>query len=450
MPADGRSIMPAALQRAHRVALGCLTAWLVACGGGGGVDPAAPAPSAAVTPGAVALDTTDLDPAAAAQLANDEPGESGAEAVPATTSAVDDAGASTPEVETPSPTAPAPAIEPPPSAEPPLAEPPTDTPPTAEPPASRPADDPTWGLEAGASVEPTGDGQMAVLSGLSPLAGSLSDATGTPFDVDPGRLSVQYQGGDASERLARVAADPSNPANHVLEFLLQAANVRDADGNAVKGRVQLNAYAVETVRAREVRLRMRMKLADGFEQLRSLDRAFRWLTLSEWWNDAGWTGQAYPFRITVDVTKPVAQAGSRLFFGVRAETLNVATQKWDTTVWSQLNTAVPVPLGEWVTLEYHFREGDASEGRFYMAMVPDDGQRVVLFDHRGWTHHPDNPAPDGLTHLNPAKLYTSKVVIDHAAAAGHPLRVHWDDLGFRLCRQRFDAATSPCRPETFR
>ena len=112
MPADGQSIMPAALQRARRVALGCLTAWLVACGGGGGVDPAAPAPSAAVTPGAVALDTTDLDPAAAAQLANDEPGESGAEAVPATPPAADDAGASTPEVETPSPTAPAPATDP--------------------------------------------------------------------------------------------------------------------------------------------------------------------------------------------------------------------------------------------------------------------------------------------------------------------------------------------------
>jgi hypothetical protein len=82
--------------------------------------------------------------------------------------------------------------------------------------------------------------------------------------------------------------------------------------------------------------------------------------------------------------------------------------------------------------------------------VPDGGTRVVLFDQRGWTHHPDNPAPDGLTHLNPVKLYTHRALIEHAAAAGHPLRVLWDDIGFRLCRQHVDPATSPCRPETFR
>ena len=270
------------------------------------------------------------------------------------------------------------------------------------------------------------------------------------FDVDPGRLTVQYQGGDASERIARVAPDPADSSKHALEFLLRAANVRDADGTAVKGRVQMNAYATESVRAKEVRLRARMYLSEGFTDLRRLPQSFGWLTVSEWWNDAGWTGQAYPFRVSVNIVKPAAVAGSRLYFGVRAETLNLATNKWDKTIWSQTNADVPVPVGRWVTLEYHFREGDANEGRFYMAMVPDGGERVVLFDHRGWTHHPGNPSPDGLTHLNPLKLYTSKALIDYARNAGHPLQVFWDDIGFRLCRERLEPATSPCRPETFR
>jgi hypothetical protein len=80
-------------------------------------------------------------------------------------------------------------------------------------------------------------------------------------------------------------------------------------------------------------------------------------------------------------------------------------------------------------------------------MVPDGGARQVLFDVRNWTHHPSDPAPDGITHLNPIKLYTSKAVIDAARNAGEALAVDWDDLAFRLCRERQAASMSPCAPE---
>lgn len=310
--------------------------------------------------------------------------------------------------------------------------------------------EPTLDLESGEIVMSTGEGQTALLQGQTVTTKASGGNAAVGFDVDPGPLTLQYQGGNETERVAQVRVDPTDGQNHVLEFLLMAPNVRDDDGVPLKGRVQLNAYAADTVRSKEIRLKLRMNLADGFEQLRSLDSSFRWLTLSEWWNDAGWTGQGYPFRITLDVIKPAAQPGSRLFFALRAETLNLATRKWDTTVWSKVNTAVPAPIGRWVTLEYHFREGDENAGRFYLAMVPDGGDRVILFDQRGWTHHPDNPAPDGLTHLNPAKLYTSKALVEHAAASGHPLRVHWDDLAFRLCRDVQDPEASPCGPQTFR
>lgn len=307
-------------------------------------------------------------------------------------------------------------------------------------------DDPLLTMESGETIVLGGDGQMATLQGYPVERSTQTSRGGIAYDTDPGRLMVQYQGGDDSERIARVTEDPSEPGNHVLEFLIRSPNVRNGDGVPFKGRVQLNAYAAEALRAKELRLQMRMNLADGFEQLRRHPKAFRWLTLSEWWNDAGWTGQAFPFRITFDVVKPSAIVGSRLHFAVRAETLNPITQQWDTTVWSLVNRSVQVPTQRWVTLDYYFREGDANQGRFYLAMVPDSGPRVVLFDHRGWTHHPKNPAPDGLTHLNPAKLYTAKNLIDLAALAGHPLRVHWDNIGFRICRQRLDEASSPCAP----
>lgn len=444
MGMTGSSLPPAiGIAVVARRLLGLCSGILLAACGGGGVDadaPAMAAPSAVVVAasdtasgGADVSNTAAVDGTGSA--GGDEPGDAGSVPVTPSTPSEPRTG-SEPEPEPrsdqqPEPQTPAetPVHVPDPLVEVPAADRPVETPLT---------------LESGEFLDPIGDGQTAVLQVPPVLASSLAVDAG--FDVDPGRLTVQYEGGDETERLARVVADPEDAGNHMLEFLLRAANVRSADEVPSKGRIQLNAYATESVRAKEVRLRVRMNLADGFEQLRSLDRAFHWLTLSEWWNDAGWTGQAHPFRITVDITKPAAQPGARLYFAVRAETLNVATRRWDTTVWSRVNTSVPVPTGRWVTLEYHFREGDATDGRFHMAMVSDTGSRVVLFDVQGWTHHPDNPAPDGLTHLNPVKLYTSKALIEHAAAAGHPLQVFWDDIGFRLCRQRLDPATSPCRP----
>lgn len=271
------------------------------------------------------------------------------------------------------------------------------------------------------------------------------------FDVDPGALTVQYQGGDVSERWARIITEPGSiTGNRVLQFMLRAPNVRDDAGVPTKGRIQVNAYSNELVRSKELRFSTRMYLSQDFNLLRELGQSFSWLTISEWWNNAGWTSQPYPFRVTVNVSKPDAAAGSPLRFSVHAQTLNEQTREWDTTVWTQTSPDAEVPVGRWVTLEYHYREGNATEGRFYMAMVPDGGERQVLFDVRNWTQHPQDPAPDGLTHFNPLKLYTSKSLIDHVSNAGGSLQILWDDLSLRLCRERFDETSSPCGPATFR
>jgi hypothetical protein len=131
---------------------------------------------------------------------------------------------------------------------------------------------------------------------------------------------------------------------------------------------------------------------------------------------------------------------------VSAQTLNTTTDNWNEPLWLALNEEVEVPVGRWVTLEYYFREGNASTGRFYMAMVPDGEARRVLFNVGGWTHHPGDPSPDGLNHLNPVKLYTSKSVIDHVRSRGGALQVYWDDLSFALCSQLTAPELSQCIP----
>lgn len=320
---------------------------------------------------------------------------------------------------------------------------PAPSPGTVPTPVPEPVPDAVIGFDAGEALVATDVDQTERLDGV--LAAAATDSYGR----DPGRMHIQYQGGDASERLARLIAEPARPNNRVLHFQLKSANVRDEGGVPVKGRIQLNATNTEKVRAREVRFSARMYLLPAFERLRALRQSFTWLMVSEWWNNAGWNGQGYPFRISLNITKPAAAVGAGLYFSVRAQTLDAQTNQWQTPLWQGSNLDIEVPIGRWVTLEYYLREGNAGEGRFYMAMVPEGAPRRVLFDIRGWTHHPDDPAPDGLTHLNPLKLYTSKSLIDYVRNSGGALEVYWDDLSFRLCRQRFEEDISPCGPSTF-
>lgn len=81
-----------------------------------------------------------------------------------------------------------------------------------------------------------------------------------------------------------------------------------------------------------------------------------------------------------------------------------------------------------MTIEFHFKEGNASSGRFSMAVTPEGGVRRTIFDVTNYTHHPSDPAPDGMKHYNPMKLYTSNTVIDHVRNNGGVLQVYWDDL----------------------
>lgn len=299
------------------------------------------------------------------------------------------------------------------------------------------------GFDSGEVLIPSADGQRAELVGSYSQRAVLGRPA-SAYDMNPGSLAVQYEGGNYTQRHAEIARERSGNANRVLNFYLSEANVRDASGKATKGRVQLNAYQSAEVRAREVRFSTRMYLRPGFDTLRDMSGTFSWLTISEWLNNAGFAGQPYPFRIYVSIVKPSKAGGSPLRFSVHAQARDEGTKSWNKTIWKSTNEAAEVPTGKWVTLEYWFREGNRSQGRFVLTATPDDGKRQVIFDVRGWTHHPDDPHPDGLTHLNPVKLYTSKAILDYLGAKGKSLEVSWDNLAFRLCRDRSAESSSPC------
>lgn len=305
-------------------------------------------------------------------------------------------------------------------------------------------------FQSGETLQPGPDDQGERLIGVVPPPPEVDAATGIVVYRDPGVLTTQYEGGDENDRFARVVSEAARPSNLVMHVAARTANVVDTEGTPTKARVQVNAYNTTAMRARELGVTVRLFLFDDVDLLRSMPEAFNWLTISEWWNNAGWTGQPYPFRISVNIVKPsptVDTQHSPLYFSAKAQSLHKASNTWNTPLWERVNTQYRVPIGRWLTIDYFYREGKATSGRFRMAVTPDGGTRTIVFDVTGWTQHPSDPAPDGLTHLNPMKLYTSKAVVDHVRNSGGMLQMYWDDPTFRICRGLTPTGfQSPCVP----
>ena len=245
-----------------------------------------------------------------------------------------------------------------------------------------------------------------------------------------GTFSLQYQGGDSTQRFAKIIPEPGNPQNHVLHFWLNEPNVEGK-----KGRIQANIYGGKTG-LKEFYQSERIFLPKDFNQVRLYPEKINWLTIAEFWNNITWS-QTVPnrFRITLGIGKPVT-GESDLFFildGQDCELFQDNSQKY-TTLWSEINENVKVPVGKWFTLEYYYKEGDAKNGRFYMAIQTEGGAKQVVFDVVRVTHNSTDTNPDGVTEFNPIKLYTSKQLIDYMRSNGKTLQIYWDD--FKLWKNK--------------
>jgi hypothetical protein len=245
------------------------------------------------------------------------------------------------------------------------------------------------------------------------------------LDANPliGSFSLQYQGGDSTMRFAKIIPEPGNPKNHVLQFWLDQPNVEGS-----KGRVQANLYGNQGMK--EFYQSERIYLPADFNTVRMFPDKISWLTIAEFWNNVTWSQTVpYGFRITLGIGKP-AISESDLYFILDAQDCELfadGNQKY-TTIWSLTNQKVKVPIEKWFTLEYYYKEGNAENGRFYLAIQPEDGDRQIIFDQKAITHNTKDPAPDGVTDFNPMKLYTSKSLIQYMKLQGKTLQIYWDDF----------------------
>lgn len=285
------------------------------------------------------------------------------------------------------------------------------------------------GFEPGSKVIPKGSDSDIIGTDLS--FNEKSDWT-EDMDNHPevGTFSLQFQGGDSTMRFARLIPEPGNEKNHVLHFWLDQPNV---DGK--KGRIQGNIYGGEKG-LKEFYQSVRIFLHPDFNTVRTFPDEIHWLTIAEFWNNVTWSQKVpYGFRITLGIGKPEKGEGDLYFIldGQDCQLFPDNRQKY-TTLWSEINEKVKVPVGKWFTMEYFYKEGNSSNGRFYLSIKPEGGKKEIIFDVTRFTHNSQDPSPDGVTEFNPIKLYTSKQLIDYMHGKGKTLQIYWDD--FKLWKNK--------------
>lgn len=273
------------------------------------------------------------------------------------------------------------------------------------------------GFEEDVRLEPFGETSHR-LFGRDLTLGSHHDWVEDLVRAGIGHCSVNYTGGDTSKRFARIIEEPGHPGNRVLWFWLDDSYPA-WQGN-VNGRVQIDLYDIAGG-LREFSQSVRVFLHEDFRTLRSYPDRIGWLSIVEIWNNQWWIpGERYGFRITLGIGKPSGNE-RELTFILAADDLE------QRGVWRG-HEETPVPVGRWFTLEYFFREGDSRSGRFTMWITPEGGERQLVYDIAGFTHHTRDPSPDGVTGFNPLKLYTSKDVIAFMKSRGKTLQIYWDDF----------------------
>lgn len=270
------------------------------------------------------------------------------------------------------------------------------------------------------------EGDVAVV-GHTDQAALLTGADNTvapPNDFDRlnppflTKFKIQYLGGDLSQRAASIKMDPENEENSVLRFRLTDP------GERVKGRIQ--AHTNTETGFRELRATYRMRLGDGWQTVANLPRRSDWFIMSEFWNGPPWTGHPYAFRAHLTLTNLQPTAPPGIYVRFLSEIIIRKGERERVEAFE--NPEVRLPIGEWFDVDVYIKEGGAETGRFVFRIRTADGVEHTVFDVTGFTHHPDNPEPEGIRFFQPMKMYMGRSVLEAAIEGEGALEVFYDDF----------------------
>jgi len=236
-----------------------------------------------------------------------------------------------------------------------------------------------------------------------------------------GFVEIGYEDGNDSQRKASIVEDPDSIGNDVLKFQIFEPHIKE--GSNYKGRVQLSVHDNQCMK--EIHQTVKFKLHPDLAYFEQRSDRLYWFTLFEFWNNGAWTKEKKTFRVSVNLYKEEG-VGSPVNFRVKSDTQKCGTCQWK-EVWGETASSFPVVYGEWMEIELYIKEGDDENGRFYMAVTPENGVKTVLFDIQNTTQHPKEKCADGFTHFEAMKIYTSEDDINYMKDGNKELSIFWDD-----------------------
>jgi hypothetical protein len=239
-------------------------------------------------------------------------------------------------------------------------------------------------------------------------------------------FSINFTGGNDAQRFARIIPEPGNPKNHVMHFQL---NEGWMNGNSRLARAQTDLYGIRAP-LHEFYQTVKIFLPEDMKVVRTYPQPIHWLTILEIWNNVTWVQNVpFGFRITLGMGKTTGEESDLIFIldAEDCELFDTGRQRY-TKVWVEKNHDIKVPIGEWFTLHYYFKEGNDKTGRFVTEIETKSGGRQTVFNVTNYTHNSKDPAPSGMTDFNPFKLYTSMDLANFVKEKGKALQIYWDDF----------------------
>ncbi len=246
----------------------------------------------------------------------------------------------------------------------------------------------------------------------------VSDLEGHP---KIGHFSIQYQDGDSTMRKAEIIDDPTKSGNRVLRYWMHSPNVGLDKAYGGKFRIQSNLYGNTDLR--EFTYKVRLYLSEDWNEIRKSEKEMSWFILAEYWNNAAWTKEDYIFRIHLMLNKGLG-SNNPIRFSVGAQAKDSI---WN-SIWHEENENFALPVGKWMTLAIYMKEGGRDSGRYILTVTPEGAAPEVIFDVINFTHHPEDPFPNGFTHLNPMKGYSHRDNIYRVKRKRKTLQFYWDDF----------------------
>jgi hypothetical protein len=250
----------------------------------------------------------------------------------------------------------------------------------------------------------------------------------TEFTNHPniGTVQLSYEDGNTNQRFAQITQDSEDINNNIIQFTIKEPHINE--GTLKKGRVQCNINENNCIT--ELSEKISFKLHKDLEYLLEWDKKVDWFTILEFWNNADWTKEKYPFRITINLFKE--ENSHEFMFHIKGEyKKNCKICKWHKQ-WEELNTEFIIPIDTWVNLELYLKEGDNNNGKIQLRASTQESEIQNIFNITNYTQHPKEKCADGFTHMQPFKLYTGEEIINYMKDAQKELTIYWDNFEFSL------------------